>query len=217
MQHISVVFSHQVHGSVMATLRRKQLSAGHLWKKSSMHSYLVAGLTERGLGPYSNRPWCLTGKQEMTSSTQWWSWQQLCQQSDGGAFSGSERKARHWRQLSMDNREGNGNPLQSSCLESPRDGGAWWAAVSGVAQSRTRLKRLSSSSRYGQTFEGVLLKSYKENRNEGNEVKRKILKKKKTLIIAYVYADNTDQQRLVTWWFKRRGKTESCPWFTLGC
>ena len=43
--------------------------------------------------------------------------------------------------------EGNGNPLQSSCLENPRDGGAWWAAVYGVAQSRTQLKRLSSSSR----------------------------------------------------------------------
>ena len=42
--------------------------------------------------------------------------------------------------------EENGNPLQCSCLENPRDGGAWWAAVSGVAQSRTRLKRLSSSS-----------------------------------------------------------------------
>ena len=36
--------------------------------------------------------------------------------------------------------EGNGNPLQCSCLENPRDGGAWWAAVYGVAQSRTRLK-----------------------------------------------------------------------------
>ena len=42
--------------------------------------------------------------------------------------------------------EGNGNPLQCSCLENPRDGGAWWAVVYGVAQSRTRLKRLSSSS-----------------------------------------------------------------------
>ena len=42
--------------------------------------------------------------------------------------------------------EGNGNPLHCSCLEDPRDGGAWWAAVYGVAQSRTRLKRLSSSS-----------------------------------------------------------------------
>ena len=42
--------------------------------------------------------------------------------------------------------EGNGNPLQCPCLENPRDGGAWWAAVYRVAQSRTRLKRLSSSS-----------------------------------------------------------------------
>ena len=42
--------------------------------------------------------------------------------------------------------EGNGNPLQCSCLENPRDGGVWWAAVYGVAQSQTRLKRLSSSS-----------------------------------------------------------------------
>ena len=42
--------------------------------------------------------------------------------------------------------EGNGNPLQNSCLENPRDGGAWWAAVYGVAQSWPRLKRLSSSS-----------------------------------------------------------------------
>ena len=41
--------------------------------------------------------------------------------------------------------EGNGNPLQCSCLENPRDGGAWWAAIYGVAQSRTRLKWLSSS------------------------------------------------------------------------
>ena len=43
-------------------------------------------------------------------------------------------------------REGKGTPLQSSCLENPMDGGAWWAAVYGVAQSRRRLKRLSSSS-----------------------------------------------------------------------
>ena len=42
--------------------------------------------------------------------------------------------------------EGNGNPLQCSCLENPRDAGAWWAAAYGVPQSRTWLKRLSSSS-----------------------------------------------------------------------
>ena len=41
---------------------------------------------------------------------------------------------------------GNGNPLKCSCLENPRDGGAWWAAFYGVAQSWTRLKQLSSSS-----------------------------------------------------------------------
>ena len=45
--------------------------------------------------------------------------------------------------------EGNGNPLQCSCLENPRDGGAWWAAIYRVAQSQTRLKQLSSSSREG--------------------------------------------------------------------
>ena len=42
--------------------------------------------------------------------------------------------------------EWDGNPLQCSCLENPRDGGAWWAAIYGIAQSRTRLKQLSSTS-----------------------------------------------------------------------
>jgi len=51
--------------------------------------------------------------------------------------------------------EGNGNPLQCSCLENPKDGGAWWAAVCGVAQSRTRLKRLSSSSSSRCTFKNI--------------------------------------------------------------
>ena len=44
--------------------------------------------------------------------------------------------------------EGNGNPLQYSCLENPMDGGVWWAAVHGVTKSQTRLKRLSSSSSF---------------------------------------------------------------------
>ena len=51
--------------------------------------------------------------------------------------------------------ERNGNPLQCSCLENPRDGGASWAAVYGIAQSRTQLKRLSSSSS-SRTLLGVL-------------------------------------------------------------
>ena len=54
-----------------------------------------------------------------------------------------------WTELNWTNGEGNGNPLQCSCLENPRDGGAWWAAVYGVAQSQTWLKWLSSSSSSG--------------------------------------------------------------------
>ena len=53
--------------------------------------------------------------------------------------------------------EGNDNPLQCSCLENPRDGEAWWAAVSGVAQSWTRLKRLSSSKHRGESAEELML------------------------------------------------------------
>ena len=59
---------------------------------------------------------------------------------------GSLRVGHDWATSLSHTGEGNGNPLQCSCLENPRDGGAWWAAVYGVAQSRTRLKRLSSSS-----------------------------------------------------------------------
>ena len=53
------------------------------------------------------------------------------------------RRVRHGRETSLSLScvgEGNGNPLQCSCLENSRDGGAWWAAVYGVTQSRTRLK-----------------------------------------------------------------------------
>ena len=53
--------------------------------------------------------------------------------------------------------EGKGNPLQCSCLENPRDGRAWWALVYGVAQSRTRLKQLSSSS------SSMLVRPYHKN------------------------------------------------------
>ena len=52
----------------------------------------------------------------------------------------------HWEKQKVTLREGNGNPLRCSCLENPRDGGAWWAAIYGVAQNQTRLKWLSSSS-----------------------------------------------------------------------
>ena len=48
--------------------------------------------------------------------------------------------------------EGNGNPLQCSCLENPRDWGAWWAAVYGVTQSQTRLKQLSLGQKYFEIY-----------------------------------------------------------------
>ena len=63
-------------------------------------------------------PWWLSGKESVADA------------GDAGLIPGS----------GISHGEGNGNPLQCSCLESPRDGGAWWAAVYGVAQSRTRLK-----------------------------------------------------------------------------
>ena len=70
---------------------------------------------------------------------------------DGGAWKAAVTKS--WTRLSdftftfhFHALEKNGNPLQCSCLENPRDGEAWWAAVYGVTQSQTRPKRLSSSS-----------------------------------------------------------------------
>ena len=61
--------------------------------------------------------------------------------SDAGRDLGQEKKGmREDEMAGWHHGEGNGNPLQYSCLENPRDGGAWWDAVYGVAQSRTRLK-----------------------------------------------------------------------------
>ena len=58
-------------------------------------------------------------------------------------------------------------PLQCSCLENPRDGGAWWAAVYGVAQSRTQLKRLSSSSSKGKEARENVKKALQYRCTEG--------------------------------------------------
>ena len=70
--------------------------------------------------------------------------------------------------------EGNGNPLQCSCLENPRDRGAWWAAISGVAQSQTRLKGLSSSS---SSHVPSLLFDLRPNYGGGNEDNGNLLQK----------------------------------------
>ena len=59
--------------------------------------------------------------------------------------------------------EGNGNPLQRSCLENPKDGGAWWAAIYGVTRSRTRLKQFSKSSSSSSRGAGAKNKALSES------------------------------------------------------
>ena len=63
--------------------------------------------------------------------------------------------------------EGNGNPLQCSCLENPRDGGAWRTAIYGITQSRTRLKQLSSSS--SSTFKSTVAQCHSWHTEAGME------------------------------------------------
>ena len=102
--------------------------------------YVVLGVaSEKAMAPHSSTlAWKIPWTEE---PGRLWSWG--CKESDM-----TERLHFHFSLLCTG--EGNGNPLQCSCLENPRDGGAWWAAVYGVAQSQTWLKRLrsiSSSSR----------------------------------------------------------------------
>ena len=75
-------------------------------------------------------------------------WRILWTEEPGGLLSIGSQSRTRLKRLSMHAcvGEGNGNPFQCSCLENPSDGGAWSAAVYGVAQSRIRLKQLSSSS-----------------------------------------------------------------------
>ena len=76
-------------------------------------------------------------------------WRSLVGYSPWGRTESHTTKRLHFHFSLSCTREGNVNPLQCTCLENPRDGGASWAAVYGIAQSQTRLKRLSSSSRVG--------------------------------------------------------------------
>ena len=73
-------------------------------------------------------------------------WRSLVGCSPWGRYESDTTERLHFHFSLSHNGEGNGNPLQCSCLENPRDSRAWWAAVYGVAQSWTQLKRLSSSS-----------------------------------------------------------------------
>ena len=79
-------------------------------------------------------------------------WRSLVGCSPWGRYESDVTKRLHFHLSLSCIGDGNGNPLQCSCLENPRDGGAWWAAVYGVAQSRTRLKQLSSSFQWPEHF-----------------------------------------------------------------
>ena len=94
-------------------------------------------LREKAMAPHSSTlAWKTPGWRSLEGCSPWGCW-------------GSDKTERLHFHFSLSCiGDGNGNPLQCSCLENPRDRGAWWAAVNGVAQSRTRLKWLSRSSRW---------------------------------------------------------------------
>ena len=106
----------------------------------------VAGKRVSGLGNYD----CCLGLLAMSPHSRTLAWKIPWMEEPGRLKSmGSRRVGHDWAtslhfSLSCIG-EGNGNPLQCSCLENPREGGAWWAAVCGVTQSQTQLKWLSSS------------------------------------------------------------------------
>ena len=116
-----------------AVMERASYCSGQKWGRTSPSS-----LKERGLKAVSwRRPWqptpvLLPGKshgQRSLVGCSLWGWEE----------SDTTERLHFPFSLSCTG-EGNGNPLRCSCLENPRDDGAWWAAVCGVAQSRTRLK-----------------------------------------------------------------------------
>ena len=100
--------------------------------------------------PHHKSLWNLCWSNAITPHSSTLAWKIPWMEEPGRLQSMGSRRVRHDKWLHFHfslsrNGEGNGNPLQCSCLENPRDGGAWWAAVYGVAQSQTRLKQLSSS------------------------------------------------------------------------
>ena len=102
---------------------------------SRIFFYMPGINTEKAMAPHSSAlAWKIPWAEEPGGCSPW-----------GREESGTTEQLHFHFSLSCIG-EGNGTPLQGSCLENPRDRGAWWAAVYGVAQSQTRLKRLSSSS-----------------------------------------------------------------------
>ena len=121
------------------------LSRSHLFTFVSI-SVTLGGQLEKAMAPHSSTlAWKIPRTEE-----------------PGGLWSMGSLRVRHnWVTSLSHIGEGNGNPLQCSCLENPRDGGAWWAAVYGITWSRTRLTWLSSSS--SDTAETSILDSRPQN------------------------------------------------------
>ena len=90
--------------------------------------------TEKAMAPHSRTlAWKIHGWRSLVGCSPW------------GRYKSDTTEQLHFHFSLSCTGEGNGNPLQYSCLENPRDGGAWWTAVYRAAQSRTWLKRLSST------------------------------------------------------------------------
>ena len=100
------------------------------FSKSDFWLYFILNFSEKAMAPHSSTLAWKIPRMEKPGRLQ---------------SVGSLRVGHDWATSLSCIGEGNGNPLECSCLENPRDGGAWWAAVYGLAQSRTRLKRLNSS------------------------------------------------------------------------
>ena len=101
---------------------------------------------EKEMAPHSSAlAWKIHGRRSLVGCSSW------------GRKESDKTERLHFYFLLSCIGEGNGNPLQCSCLENPRDSGAWWAAVCGVAQSQIQLKQISSSSSIMQKQFGVLL------------------------------------------------------------
>ena len=105
---------------------------------------------------------CFIVEKEMVTHSSTLAWRIPWTEEPGGLLSMGVSQSQTWlKRLSMHAciGEGNGNPLHCSCLENPRDRGAWWAALYGVTQSQIRLKHLSSSSScfidYAKAFDSV--------------------------------------------------------------
>ena len=101
---------------------------------------------EKAMAPHSSTlAWKIPWMEEPGSCSPW------------GHYESDVTERLHFHFSLSRNGEGNGNPLQCSCLDSPRDGASWWAAIYGVGQSQTRLKRLSSSSSSSSSVLGIYL------------------------------------------------------------